>query len=549
MKKILTNIALLAVTALAISSCEKKVNDWDVDPSQQRLFKSLVFEASKIGGTDIEIRYSQTVSADKYIFEFSKDNLEFNEIVKTVEILADTLTEFAPSTTPTKVEYRTLFDELDGLTGYSVRMKGINTTTGEESNYSTFFFQTAAEQLFSGADVYVDRIEMYWLPTDRVTHVTVSQPSDDVELQRIDLSTSDISKGSVAISSLKPGTGYSISIYNNEVLRGTRVIKTLGIADGEIIAVRPGDDIPALVSAAVSDGKTDIILMFSGGQTYDVGSLSLPSGVTNISVTGELDTNGEKPLLNIGSFKLGDPIFGRVIFENVNLTATSGTSFLITQDTNNSAVESFSFVNCEIGGFGNGVVRVNNRVAVRQIAFNDCLVKKNGGWGVVNVGKSDATVDSIKFTNSTLIDLSTQLMDVRVAVQKIVIQNCTFYNQNAAMAQLLRFETAVESNPVKTYLPLELQAGNNIIAGTNSGAKLNATSYNYADFALSVSFAGSYRTNEFEIERESRGFADITIFNGSAADLFVNPDAGDFRIKPGNGFGGRGSAGDPRWFE
>lgn len=535
---------LLVAMALAMSSCEKKVNDWDVDPSYAGLFRSLSFETTNIGATDVEIGYTQTVSASKYIFEFSKDSLEFNEIVKTVEILADTLTPFAPSTTPTRVVYRTIFEDLDGTSPYSVRMKGINTETGQESGYVELFFKTMAEQLFSGADISLDRITMHWPATDNVTHIVVTDPiNDDAEVKRVDLTATDKTEGSVTITDLQPGKAYAISIYNNDVLRGTRILVTSGIPEGEIIPVSPGDDIPALVSAALAAGKQNIILNFSGDQPYNLGSVTLPSGIINVSVTGTANANGKNPVLQISSFKLSDAQYGRVIFENVDLQAISGSSFLITADQAGMNTVGYWFTNCYIQGFGNGVVRLNNAVNVGQIRFDNCRIHKNGGWGVVNVGKSDALVDSIKFTNSTLTDLSTQLMDVRVAVEKIVIQNCTFYNQNAAMSQLLRFEAN------KEFLPKELLAGNNIIAGTNSGAKLNATSYNHGDFALPVSFAGSYRTNEFEIERDARGFADITLFNGNAADLFVDPDAGDFRIKPGNGFGGRGTAGDPRWFE
>lgn len=533
-------IMLVAMT-LAMSSCEK-VNDWDVDLSYAGLFRSLSFETNRIGATDVEIRYTQTVSADKYIFEFSKDSLEFNEIVKTVEILADTLKPFAPSTTPTRVVYHTIFEGLDGTSPYSVRMKGINTETGQESGYVALFFRTMAEQLFSGADISLDRITMHWPATDNVTHIVVTDPiNDDSEVKRVDLTASDKTEGAVTITDLQPGKMYSISIYNDDVLRGTRVLVTSGISGGEIIPVSPGDDIPALVSAALAEGKQDIILNFSGDQPYNLGAVTLPSGVINVSVTGTANANGNNPVLQISSFKLSDTQYGRVIFENVNLHAITGSSFLITSDQAGMRATGYRFINCYIEGFGNGVVRLNNAVNMNRIEFDKCRIHKNGGWGVVNVGGSEAVVDSIKFTNSTLTDLATQLMDVRVAVKKIVVQNCTFYNQNAAMTQLLRFDT--------NRLPLELQAGNNIISGTNSGAKLNATSYDHANFSLPVSFAGSYRTNEFEIERDSRGFADITLFNGSAADLFVDPDAGDFRIKPNNGFGGRGTAGDPRWFE
>lgn len=541
MKPIYFKIVMFVIATVAISSCQKEINNWEVDPSHQRLFKSLVFETALVGGTEVEIKYTQTVSADKYIFEFSKDNLEFNEIVKTVEIMADTLTPFAPSTTPARVEYRTVFDELDGLTGYSVRMKGVNIETGEASNYSELYFQTTAEQLFSLAEIYVNRIVMHWPPTDRVTHITVFEPLGNIELQRIDLTASDISNGYAEIADLQPGRDYRIVIYNDDAQRGSRVVRTSGLADGEMISVNPGDDIPALVSAAISEGKTNIILMFAGGQTYNLGSVNLPTGVSNVSVTGEPDASGNKPRLDISSFSLSDTEYGKIIFENVDIHAASGSSFLITQDQNGANIEGYSFVNCYIERFGNGVVRLNNSVTVGGIIFDNCVIDRNGGWGVVNVGGSSAVVDSISFTNSTLTDLSTQLMDVRVAIKKIIVENCTFYNQNAGMTQLLRFDT--------NRLPLELVAGNNIISGTNNGAPMNATSHDHANFALAISFAGSYRTNEFEEERPSRGFADITVFNSTADDLFVDPAQGDFRIKPNNGFGGRGSAGDPRWFE
>src|SRR5690606_14533830 len=179
MRKILINMMLLVAMALAMSSCEKKINDWDVDPSYAGLFRSLSFETNRIGATDVEIRYTQTVSADKYIFEFSKDSLEFNEIVKTVEILADTLTPFAPSTTPTRVVYHTIFEDLDGTAPYSVRMKGVNTETSQESGYVELFFKTTAEQLFSGAQISLDQITMYWPATDNVTHIMVNDSTDD----------------------------------------------------------------------------------------------------------------------------------------------------------------------------------------------------------------------------------------------------------------------------------------------------------------------------------------------------------------------------------
>jgi hypothetical protein len=51
------------------------------------------------------------------------------------------------------------------------------------------------------------------------------------------------------------------------------------------------------------------------------------------------------------------------------------------------------------------------------------------------------------------------------------------------------------------------------------------------------------------LEIKDYEFANITLFQGTTEDLFVDPANKDFRINPESGFGGMGTAGDPRWFD
>lgn len=531
MKRIFLKLMLLALVGIAITSCEKDINNWDVDPSHQRLFKSLTFDLVEAGATTVQLKYTKSVSADKYIFEFSKDNLEFNEIVKTVEILADTLTSYAKSTTPTKVEYRTIFDDLDGKTGYSVRMKSINTATGVESKYSELYFETAAEQLFTNWDVFTDHIVMTWTPTDKVTHISVFDAVTLEEVQKNVLTPDQIASGNIELTNLSPGTNYIVTIFNNDVERGTKILKTFGLQGGIIVNVNPGDDIPALVSNAISQGKPNVTLMFKSGETYDISTLTLPAGLSNISFTGESATGGSLPVLNIKELKLSDAIFGKVLFEKVNVVGGTG-DYLINLGTDGLEIEEYAFAGCIIENY-RGTVRVQNKdVKIKKITFNDDFIKNSGGYGVVNVGGATPEVDSISFKNSTITELTTQLMDVRSKVKDMFIGNCTFYNQTRALTQLVRLD--------KNNLPASFEAPNNIISGSNSGAQLKSFSLTYDG-----SFAGSYRTNEMTI---SQDFPDITVFQGSATDLFIDPANGDFTVRPESGFGGRGTAGDPRWF-
>lgn len=542
MKKIIEKWVMCSLCVAIATGCEDKVNDWDVDPAHRRLFKSLVFESYETLADSIGIRYSQTISADKYIFEFAKDSLKFEEIVSAVTILADTLTPYVSSNVPARVEYLTWFGDLEGNTPYSVRMKGVNTTTGEESKYSELYFQTAAEQLFDGWRIYIDRIVTEWEPTDRATHISLVDAVTGELLQQYELTPQDKENGRYEIAGLDPGTAYRVAIYNNDIERGVIDFQTSGVSGGFPVPVNPGDDVAAMVSAAVAQGHSAIVLLFEGGKSYNLDRLVLPEGVSSVSFTGVPDASGAKPDLNLRDVSLSGLAFGEIVFEAVNILGASGSGHFINLAADGLEIEAYTFRDCYIANFGSSVIRLsNNDIRLKKISFENCMVHRIGGWGVVNIGGNNVAVDSVSFTNSTLTDLATQLMDVRAAVGEIVIGNCTFYNQNAAMSQLLRFDT--------NNLPQLLTTYDNIFAGTNSGGKINAVSYDYASYGLVVSFAGSYHTNELEIERESRGFADITVFDGSAEDLFVDPENGNFRIKPDNGFGGRATAGDARWRE
>lgn len=541
MKKIYFAIILLVISVSTITSCIKKANEWDVDPSHARLFKSLTFVPNKVGATDIEIKYTKTVSADKYIFEFSKGNLEFNDIVKTVEILADTLTPFENAASPAKVEYRTVFSELDGNSSYSVRMKGINTSTGLESSYSQFTFSTLAEQLFTNWEVFTDRITVTWTPSERVTHISVFDVVSGEETQHNLLNATDKVNGIYELKNLDPGTNYKVVIYNNDAERGTKILKTSGLQGGVIIQVNPGDNIPTLVSGAIAQGKPNVILMFKGGETYNLATLTLPAGLSNVSFTGESTVDGIKPLLNMKELKLSDMIFGKVLFENIQLIGSNvDGDYLINLAANGLEIEEYFFTNCYISNYRSAVRLANNTVKLNNIILDNCDIHKIGGYGLINIAGSNPIVNLISIKNSTLTELSTQLMDVRSKVKSIYIRKNTFYNQTTALTQLFRFDTA--------NLPLTLTTELNIISGSNSGAKINATSYDHATTSLSVNFTGSFRTNELQINSSFRDFSGITIYPGSASDLFVDPANRNFSIKPTANFGGRGSVGDPRWF-
>lgn len=520
-------------------SCEEEVNQWaNEGGSFDRLFKPLVFDVVNANATSVELKYTKSISADKYIFEFSEDSLEFNEIVLREEVLADTLTPFSSSGTETRTEYRSLFGVLKGTTSYSVRMYVLNEETGLQSELQQRYFETAAEQLFTSYLQFTNKIELTWMQVDNVTNIVVTnRASGEVVVDKA-LSAEEIAGAAIVFDGLVPGTAYNFSIYNGSNIRGSLDLKTSGLSGSTIIPVTPTDDVASLILSAVNAGSSNITLAFDGNETYDIGNLAVPGGVTNISFTGVPGTGGVFPTMNLREVRFAELIFEDVVFENVNLDVESQ-PFLLYLNDDNLDIGNLIFRNSTFKGFQSVIRASNKMISVKSISFDDCIVQNNGGWGVVNIGGNDVSTDTISFTNSTFLDLQTQLVDVRNQPAYFYVGNCTFVNLNIVMSYVLRFEVS--------NLPPTVVCENNIIAGDNAGGKLNALSYNQEGRSLFVSWGGCYITNDVEINQYP--FENITAFNGSTYDLFVDPDNGDFSIDPSIGFGGYGVAGDPRWFD
>lgn len=528
---------LMVLIGGLLTGCEEKSNDWEVQPEYAGLFRPLVFAMSKTGATTLEVKYTKVVSANKYIFEFSEDSLLFNSIVSKVEVLADTLTPFAKSSTATKVEYRTIFKDLNASAKYSVRMQAIDTVSGLTTQYSAFYFETSSEQIINDVNAFTDKVDIYWAQTDRLTHLTIENSSTGEVVVNHTLSAEEIANATATIGDLGTGTTYIAKLYNDTRMRGSMAFKTLGMENSAVVYLQPTDIVADVLAASVAEGKNNVTLTLTGSEVYDFGTLTVPAGITNLSITGISNDNGVMPSVILPQFRLTDILIGKVVFENIKMTGII-TQHLVYLNTAGAEIESVSFLGCQIDSYNSLVRASNTTVKIGTILFDDCLVNNIGGYGVVNIGGSTPTVNGITFKNSTLTDLTTQLMDVRAKVVEIELKNCTFCNLKTGMAQLLRFDV--------NNLPLAVKTADLIISGTNNGAKINSLSYDGSATSLNVSFAGSYRTTDLIINKYE--FSEITIFNGTTYDLFVDPDNRDFSIKSSSGFAGRGTAGDPRWF-
>ncbi|MGN0281430.1 MAG: DUF5123 domain-containing protein [Prevotella sp.] len=526
---------LLTFFGSTFVSCSEDANEWPVDKSYDRLYTTTNFSVEKSMATSVIVKFNGVTDATKYVFEFSLDSLAFNEIIRTEEVKADTLTAYSSGKTAVQTEYLKLFEDLYGTTRYSVRVKAVNELTGSESVWNKLSFKTPAEQIFTTVTPGIKDVTMRWDAEKQVSTLRLGQTveGDTTWLQTVTLTDEMKRNGETIVEGLTPGTNYIAQILNDSFLRGTWKFRTLGSAVGQTIEVNPGDDLLALLTNATEETVT---LVFTGGQEYDIANqLRIPENVVNIYFAGKA-VNGQKPVLNMtkGLRLSGDK--GKICFQAVVMDDKMGESYWFNPDKNN--VDLYSFQNCEIRNIPRTLLYINNDgVNFREINIDDCIIYNVGtsGYGMLNIGKNTVVMETISITNTTLCEIGDQMMDLRCQIDLFKVNCCTFCNYTTKLQKWIRADNK--------RAPKEAKVTNTIFCGPNGGQKMN---HGYNDYSGWLEFSSCYLTADFP-ENDLK-FTNAVRLDLSADEMFVDPQNIDFHLNPGVNYKGKGVAGDPRWW-
>lgn len=527
-------ILLSLFTMMFVSSCND-ANDWGVDASCNRLFRPLTFEVGKTTANSVSITYSYVPKATQYVFEFSEGDEEFTEVKKSVTILADTLTAFAEATDMVKTTYRTLFDDLKGSTDYNVRMKAVS-ADGTESGYLADKFTTPDEQIFTDCEATVNTVMLQWTTGAKVTHIIYSEvgAADDAVVTR-QITDEEMAAGKALIEGLASGTQYTAVIYNDDAKRGTKKFKTLGMKDGKEYTVQPEDDVNKILAQFAAEGTSALTLIFPSG-TYEIGKLTIPTGISDLYIAGNATDKAYMPELFIPQFNLQSEV-SSLTFQNIDLNARKNSANYLFDIKGTNCFNSLEFDGCRIRNINRSFVRFNTaNLEIEKIKVNSCILESiaTGGYGFINTPKSaQKSVGLFSLTNSTLVNMGSDwFLQINAGWQSIVIDKCTFYSTGGGKG-LFRFD----ANPEAVSIT------NTIFAGANNGNEFNAGSKNYEI----LDFNGCYKTNDMKVSTKTP-FLNIEEVPYSSEDFFVAPADGDFHIKGGVSFGGLEKAGDPRWY-
>lgn len=533
---------LLGLLALCTTSCGEDANDWGIEPGHDRLFRTTEFKvADNTEPTSVVLSYRGVTDATQYVFEFSKgDSLQFTNIVKTVEILADTLTPYRQESTAVKTEYRTLFDELDGTSRYSVRVKAISQKTSLESGYVGLYFETPDEQIFTRVVPSTSGATLEWKAEKTVTHIQyaelIREKVEDVT--KIDtlwveppheLTAVEKQIGSYTMEGLKAGTNYLVYIFNGEVRRGKYSFTTLGASAGATIEVQPSDDINALLASASSGVVT---LSFKGGEAYTYSEITIPGKVTSLFMAGNT-VNGKLPQVIASKMVFNAPA-DVIKWQNIDLVSDGKSQFFI-EISNDNCFKDIAFEGCHISEIPRSLVRLNSgNSEINRITVSNCIIKNVAlsGYGLFNFGKAKS-LKQLVIENSTLMEIGDQLMDVRFVIDEIKMDNCIFCNYATSMPKIFRLDKQ----------PKSIAVTSTVFAGTNGGSPIDSGNKDYSGF---LDFSGCYLTSDFQVK--SIAFTNAKALAIPSSELFVDPMNGDFHYNPELRFEGEGKAGDPRWW-
>lgn len=367
--------------AVAVASCEDYNEPLINDIGAKRVFTPLGLTAKVTKLTTVVVNWTPRENTDHYVVDFSADDADFTNIVKTMNVTADQL--------PISVD-------LDVFTNYSIRLKAVSSIGKEDSKYAVVTAQTTGVDLFLkviNGDIKANTALLRWVPNTNATTITLN-PGNIIHTITADEKFS----GEAVLGGLAGEISYTANLMKGSKVIGMKTFKTeVDPSDG--IIVPAGSDLKAIIAAAPVGAK----LLVSPGE-YTVGSITL-----------------NKPISLIGLYSYNKPKL------HVNFFLEKGASDLKLQDLE---------INGDKGAYD--LVKING-AAVAGTSFGDIQIigcnVYDFGKALVNGGTTVAStkVNLVKVDNSIITGFTTagatDFIDFRVMyVANISLTNSTFNN-------------------------------------------------------------------------------------------------------------------------
>lgn len=545
LKHILLSGTTLFLAACFAASCTDG-NDWEVDPSYDRLFS---INSQKLTvDYDIDsatLEWTNTPNTDYYIIEVSKDSLtddvEMGTSNGAMVFGEDKSITGSPST----------IRGLAAATKYFLRMKGMSNSGKGGSNwayYSKYSFTTRAENIMSGYEpenVMAASATVKWDASKEVTRLSYV-PSGETDTTFVALSDEEKAAGAYTLTGLRANKTYIVGIWNGDVQRGSTKFTTMADRPSgyDAVEITGADVLNAVLTDPtpyIKDNGGNLILVFQPGVTIDNSSeeakVTIPSSIKSIQFWG--DAGGEKPTLIMKNVDF-EGEHAEIIFKNMNIKSADGKGYVVNQKATGT-VGNVTIEDCNLSGM-NAVVRNQNSSSnFTSITINNCVMDKVGkGYAIVENKQAASVMNTVTITNSTVSnsDMKGVVISSVQSPLQINIESCTFYNTLRAGQYFIDDDASKKgAGNVSVMLKKVIigksydYADGNVITATRTKGISSVTDvYTVKDFGYKSGYDFDGKT---------------TILDVTSAELFVDPEKGDFHIQKNQ----ITDAGDPRWLE
>ena len=524
--------ALALLASLGCLSCTDG-NDWDVDGSHDRLF-SVVSSSLSVSAetTTAEVKWSKTPGTEYYVVEVSKDSL-YDEVAMS----GANATVFGED--KSIVESPFTLNDLDSDSKYFIRIKALSAekTESKWTYLEKYSFETKAEQILDGpTNVTGHSAVVSWDSKLAVTSLTIHKDGEP-EAQRIMLTDADTSIGTYKLTDLEAKTTYVVSIWNGEVHRGTITFTTTeAYPEGyDVVTVESTDMLNDLLtnpSNYITDNAGNMVLVFPKGSSISLlgeeNQLTIPATLKSVVFWGE--AGGDRAVFMPKGLGF-EGAHETVRFYNLDIqNESSGADYVINQNVNGT-ITRLSIEDCRVSKT-RGVLRVQGDGGLGSIddfTISNTVLTDIGSYAIVNTKLSGFTLKTINFTNSTFDTVNAG--GVIITQQDNIAMNindCTFYNCVLT---------------TKSFIDINKMSGVTVTVNKTIIGQL----YGYADGSTIKAYSVKNIATANDVYTTSdcpytSGYDWGTILEKTSAQLFADPENGDFHIKDG-----ALSVGDPRW--
>ncbi|WP_162053323.1 DUF5123 domain-containing protein [Pontibacter pamirensis] len=464
----------------------------------------------------------------------------------TVEVAADTLFE-----TPIILSVQTdtagvVFtdEQLEVRQKYFARIKA--NTLGDRPESKSWAvssgFMIRGEQIFEALlnSSITDRgVLLKWREREGLTKIVLTPQSAAGEPAgtpiEVDLTGEDLAVRTKLVTGLDASTTYRAEIFRDSRLMGYLTFTTNAPVVGNVIDLTGFTQRPSVLEDTLLQIESGSIVLLKKGVTYTISStLNLDRSVTIMS---ENTVSPDKATIFFTSnFNVAEGSqIDSVVFKDVVMRSSDYGGkyvFNINKPTDIGKIK-FDAVHAEIF---RGIVRLQSAgINVDEFSVVNSVMDSLSNYGVLTIDNAGANVNDILFRNSTFYKIE-RVMTSKAGSASIIIENSTFNDAPEATRYLIDYN----SNDVSGGITFR----NNIVGRGKKVGEDNAVNGIRTGSSTLITSSGSYATSDYNATGNQ--IPNLTVYSGTATDLFQDPKNGNFTIKDPS-FAGAGSAGDPRW--